>query len=92
MLFNDRRNQKPLGKITGMKSKGLKNPARPTNEWSFSGNAHANREAAGRGSENVRTWGKPASGSLAANMPSEKNDGFRVIKPGSKPRTKGKSQ
>jgi hypothetical protein len=34
--------------------------------------------------------GTPAKGS--GWNASEKNDGFQVIKPGSKPRTKGKSQ
>jgi hypothetical protein len=90
MFFNDRRNTKPLGKITGMKSKGLKNPRPATTQWSFSGNDFANRESAGKGANNIRTWGTPAHGS-GWNV-SEKNDGFRVIKPGSKPRTKGKSQ
>jgi hypothetical protein len=92
MFFNDRRNKKPLGKITGMKSKGLKNPRPATTQWSNSGNEYANRIAAGHGSENARTWGKPASEKAFADMPTEKNDGFRVIKPGSQPRTKGKSQ
>ena len=90
MEFNDRRKQQPLGKITGVKSKGFKNPRPATTAWSDSGNAYANRMAAAHGSENARTMGTPAKGS--GWNASEKNDGFQVIKPGSKPRTKGKSQ
>lgn len=85
-----KQNKRPVEKITGVKSKGFKNPRPQTNEWSHSGNAYANNNAAGKGSENARTMGTPAKGSGWDASP--KNDGFMVIKPGSKPRTKGKSQ
>ena len=83
MIFNDRR--KPLGKITGVKSTGFKKPLNPTNEWSFSGARFSNREAQLHGANNVQNWGTPAKNPLFSAT--EANDGFRVLKKGSKPLT-----
>jgi hypothetical protein len=75
-----------LGKITGVKLGGFKNPKSETNEWSFSGAQYSNNQSNDLGGQHSSNWEsrKPKNEMFAT----EDNDAYRPIAPGSKPLTK----
>ena len=73
---------KPLGKITGVKAKGLKNPVPQTNKWSDGGNAKLNAVTNARTMNTMR----PLTSLEKAGFtkPSTKIGGVKTIKPKAK--------